>query len=199
VTPVDAGHRADLAELVASNGAGAAQLRAGRAKLAVAVFERVARRCREALGSDHIGALTVTGNLAVSLISSGRRREGIELLLANVADRSRVLGEEDPRTLIARDALAVGYRLAGRVDEAVELSAQVVALRTRVLGPQHPDTLTSRMGLLLAQAAAGDVESATAGLVSALTDAERALGLRHRHTLAIAECGSSIGLVHVTS
>jgi hypothetical protein len=31
-------------------------------------------------------------------VSAGRRREGIRLIAVNVADRSRVLGEEDPRT-----------------------------------------------------------------------------------------------------
>jgi thioredoxin-like negative regulator of GroEL len=126
-------------------------------------------------------------------VSAGQRREGIRLIAENVADRSRVLGEEDPRTLTARDALAVAYRLQGDVDDAVQLSGKVTAQRMRVLGAAHPDALTSRMGMARSQAAAGDLDAAAALLSAAMQDAE-SLPPRHPHRTALAECAEAIGM-----
>ncbi len=185
----------DIHELARKNAEGVALFEAGSAKAAVSVFAKALDGCRFTLGDDHPATLTVAGNLAVAQVSAGRRRDGLDALLANVADRARALGDDDPRTLTALDALAVAYRLAGRVDDAVELSQQVTAHRLRTLGATHLDTLTSRMGLTLAQAAAGDISSAASVLASALADAERAYGEKHPHTVALVECGRSIGLV----
>ena len=79
------------------------------------------------------------------------------------------------------------------------LSRRVTGQRRRTLGDAHLDTLTSRMGLTLAQAAAGDIGSAATELTAAIADAESTHGSRHPHTVALLECGRSIGLVRRAS
>ena len=81
---------ADLDQLAGANAEAAALYRSGRAKAAVPIFEEVLGHCRSALGPDHPVSLTVEGNLAVSLVTAGKRREGIELMTQNVAERARV-------------------------------------------------------------------------------------------------------------
>jgi hypothetical protein len=179
-------------DLAARNARAAALLTDGNVKEAADVFEDTLRGCRALLGRDHHATLIVAGNLGVARVLAGRRK-GIQLIALNVADRSRVFGEEDPRTLTARDALAVAYRLQGDVDDAVQLSGEVAAQRMRVLGPVHPDTLTSQMGLARSRAAAGDLEAATALLRVAMQDAE-SLPPRHPHRTALVECAEAIGM-----
>lgn len=184
---------AELAELTAI---GAAHFRAGRHAAAVEAFQQVLLGCRVRLGADHVGTLTVAGNLAVARIAAGQRRPGISELEANVAERIRVLGDTDPRTLTARDALATAYRLAGDVDDALALAKQVTAQRMRSFGPADPDTLISRMGLIRAVAAAGDISTAVDMLNSALRDAEAAHGPHHWTTRGLLQCGEHSGILH---
>lgn len=183
------------AELVARHEGAVAAYADARPAEAVAAFTTVLEVCLDELGADDPATLTVAGNLAVSCVVAGRRRDGLRRLSENVARRTRVLGEEDPRTLTARDALAVAHRLAGDVDDAVALSEQVTAQRSRVLGAAHPDTLTSRMGLVRARAAAGDLEAAAHVLADALGDAESALGHDHPSARALVQCGRAVGLL----
>lgn len=166
----------------------------GRYRDAIPLFERVLTGCRERVSADHPNLLIVAGNLGVAYTAAGRRRAGLALLVASVADRARTYGETAAATMTARDALAVAYRLAGDGKNAVALSGQVAAQRRRVLGATHPDTLTSRMGLAAALDASGDRSSAVATLTVAIEDAQQSLGDRHPHTRALLECGEYIGL-----
>lgn len=185
----------DIEDLAAVHADAVALYSTGRHKDAAAVFSHTLDGCRELLGDQHDATLTVAGNLAVTHLLAGRRREGLPELEANLAERVRCWGDEDPRTLTARDAYAVALRLAGKVDDALSVSALVTSQRMRLLGAAHPDTLTSRMGLVQARAAAGDVGSASALLTAALSDAEAELGIRHRSTRALLECGHHLGLI----
>ena len=181
----------DLAALHAS----AAELCGrGRYREAIPLFELVLSGCRERVSADHPNLLTVAGNLGVAYTAVGRRRAGLALLVANVADRARTYGETATATMTARDALAVAYRLAGDVKNAVAVSSQVAAQRRRVLGAAHPHTLTSRMGLVAALDASGDRSAALATLTAAIGDAQQSLGDRHPHTRALLKCGEYVGL-----
>src|ERR671915_2476887 len=105
-------------ELAATHAAGLDLWRAGRVAEAVPVLEETLNGCRSGLGRDHPGTLTVAGNLGAICFSAGSWQEGLDLLAANVADRTHAFGPSDPRTLTAADALATAYRLVGRIDEA---------------------------------------------------------------------------------
>ena len=55
----------------------------------------------------------------------------------------KLLGEEDPNTLICMGNLAFTYRNQGRWNEAEQLEVQVMDKRKRLLGEEHPQTLIS--------------------------------------------------------
>jgi hypothetical protein len=177
-----------IAELAARNAEAARLCAAGRYRDAIARFEGTLVACEAVFGKNHIGTLTVAGNLAVAYVAADMPYYGIKLLTVNLADRARLLGDEDPRTLTARAALAVAHHLAGNDDDALALSTHVTEQRRRRLGPTHPDTLTSQMGLALALAAAGDRERAITLLTTAINAAEQAHGPKHTHTIALREC-----------
>ncbi len=110
--------RGGIHDLAARNARAAALFASGNAKEAADLFEDTLRGCRALLGRDHHATLTVAGNLGVARVSAGRRREGIQLIADNVADRARVFGEEDPRTLTALDALAATALLSAAMQDA---------------------------------------------------------------------------------
>lgn len=166
------------AALAAGNADAVTRLRDGDPHEARHLLAGTVVTCRALLGADHPDTLVAEGNLAVATVAA-QRAEGIDLLRTCVADRMRVFGPDDARTLAAQDALATAYRLVGRAKEAVDLAAHVAGLRRALLGPIHPDTLAARTGLGLAQAATGDVASAAAVLESALRDAAYAHGPGH--------------------
>lgn len=186
----------DVSALAARNADGVSYFAAGRVSEAVPRFEDAYEGCIGTLGGDHPHTLTVAGNLAAALVAAGERR-GLDMMITNLADRVRMFGADDPRTLAAADALASAYRLAGVADEAVELSTRVTADRRRILGPTHTDTLVSRMGMALARAAAGDVMAALTLLEVTLHDSEQAHGSRNPHTIAMranaAGCLAALG------
>jgi eukaryotic-like serine/threonine-protein kinase len=63
-------------------------------------------------------------------------------LLERAADiRLRVLGPEDPATLLSKHHLAVVLDTQGRFAEAEKLERETLDIRRRVLGTEHPDTL----------------------------------------------------------
>ena len=65
----------------------------------------------------------------------------------NLADRARVLGEDQPQTLTARNNLAYAYESAGLLGEAIPLFERALADFVLVVGEDHPDTLTARHNL----------------------------------------------------
>jgi hypothetical protein len=182
-------------ELVARNADAVCAYEAGRDEDAIVLFTQTLAGCHAILGSDHLGTLTVAGNLAVACVAGGQLCKGVELLRANLAARVRILGGEDPRTLTARDALAVALRMSGNHHDAVALSGEVAEQRRRTLGPTHPDTLTSQMGLALAiEAATGDVERAMTILTAAINAAQQVYGPNHTLTAVLTDCRGALAL-----
>ncbi|KAK1656895.1 hypothetical protein BDP55DRAFT_596875 [Colletotrichum godetiae] len=55
----------------------------------------------------------------------------------------KVLGPENPDTLISMDNLALVLRSQGKYDEAEQIHRQTLELSVKVLGPENPDTLIS--------------------------------------------------------
>ena len=58
-----------------------------------------------------------------------------------LARRRRILGADDPDTLLSAHNLAVTLYLEGDVAGGRRLLADTVARRRRVLGADHPDTV----------------------------------------------------------
>jgi Tetratricopeptide repeat len=55
----------------------------------------------------------------------------------------RILGHENPDTLMTINNLGLSYRDLGRTMEAAELQEKELEARQSLLGHEHPDTLTA--------------------------------------------------------
>ncbi|MFE1228064.1 tetratricopeptide repeat protein [Streptomyces sp. NPDC058745] len=99
-------------------------------------------------------------------------------------DRVRLLGEDQPDTLLSRNNLAVAYERAGHLSRAIQLHEQTLADRVRLLGEDHPDCLLSRNNLAHAHESAGDLGRAIPLHERNVKDMVRVLGTDHPLTLA---------------
>ena len=100
------------------------------------------------------------------------------------ATSDRILGPDNPGTLMAGSHLAQALLAAGQAADAVSWSQRVAAGHTRMLGPDHPGTIAARMSLGHALMAAGQPGHAVTVLGEAATDYERVRGPDHLHTLS---------------
>ena len=64
-----------------------------------------------------------------------------------LTDRIRILGNNNPNTLVSRNNLAYAYYEAGLLDEAIQLFEQTLHDCIRVLVEAHPFTATVRENL----------------------------------------------------
>jgi tetratricopeptide (TPR) repeat protein len=126
-------------------------------------------------------ALNALGRL---LRNAGRYAEAESLVEEALRIRERVLGWEDPSTLISVNSLAILYESQGRYMEAEPLYHRALAASERVLGGEHPDTLTSVNNLAALYASEGRYAEAEPLYQRALAARERVLGWEHPNTLA---------------
>ncbi|MFI2202868.1 tetratricopeptide repeat protein [Streptomyces sp. NPDC020192] len=74
------------------------------------------------------------------LRTQGRRRSALDLLKRATSASARILGEEDPSTLVVKRWSADAYREFGEFDRAVRLAESVVEDFERTLGATSPET-----------------------------------------------------------
>jgi tetratricopeptide (TPR) repeat protein len=117
------------------------------------------------------------------LRQEGRWREAEELFLSVVETRSRMLGEEHPKTLSAMANLAATYWNQGRWREAEELYVKVLEARRRVLGEEHPDTIRAMANLAATYRKQGRWEEAEELQVKVLEASRRVVGEEHPDTI----------------
>ena len=98
--------------------------------------------------------------LGKSFYFLGEAQKAAEQEEAARAIYARVLGPDDPLTLLAMHNLASSYAILGRVDEALRLREETLALRREKLGPDNPDTLASMNNLALSYGDAGRPDDA---------------------------------------
>ncbi|MCX5332560.1 FxSxx-COOH system tetratricopeptide repeat protein [Streptomyces sp. NBC_00140] len=146
----------------------------------------------------HVEALLDVGNpqedtVEVDLIlamagtfaeGQGQLSQAIDYYNRSLAAATRLLGEDDPSTLVSRNNLAYAYRSAGDLGRAVPLFERTLADFVRVLGEDHPDTLTSRSNLAGAYRAVGHLGLAVPLFERTLADRLRVLGEDHPDTLS---------------
>jgi len=85
----------------------------------------------------------LTGRTPTALDAAHAR----DLTAALLGDRIRLLGPDDPRTLMLRHELAHWTGFAGDRAAARDQLGALVADRVRAQGPSHPDTLQARRHL----------------------------------------------------
>lgn len=142
-------------------------------------------RLGDSLGSDHPEVvLRARTNLAHAYRDAERLAEAIDLFERVLADSTRGLGPDHPRTLAARDALAGVYRETDGLDRAIPLYERGLADRLRILGADNPDTLRSRNNLAYVYQTAGRLDQAIDLFTQNLAEHERLLGPDHALTLS---------------
>ncbi|MDV9175899.1 FxSxx-COOH system tetratricopeptide repeat protein, partial [Streptomyces sp. W16] len=137
------------------------------------------------LGPDHAHTWWVVNYLAMTFAAVGDHERALALH-QDLFDRRRVLGEDDPETLIAASNLAIRLADVGRVEEAVVLGEGTLARRRRVLGEDHPNTLIAASNLANRLADVGRVEEAVVLGEGTLAGQRRVLGEDHPNTLITA-------------
>jgi tetratricopeptide (TPR) repeat protein len=124
------------------------------------------------------------------LLRAGRSLAGARLTgpalsywtdLASASDR--ILGTDQPDTLMAGSQLARALLAAGQAAEAVAWSQRVMAGHDRVLGPDHPGTIAARVSLGRVMLAAGQHDRSVTVLDETVSDCEHILGTDHLRTL----------------
>ena len=129
-------------------------------------------------------ALNTRNSLAAAYEDAGRLAEAILLFEQTLAGRERLLGPDDPDTMLSRNDLARAYRDAGRVANAVPLVEQTLSTRERLFGADHPSTLASRNNLASAYRAIGRPAEAISLFEENIAVCEQLFGTDHPKTLA---------------
>jgi tetratricopeptide (TPR) repeat protein len=102
--------------------------------------------------------------------------------------RRRVLGGDQPDTLVLADRIASGLRGEDEYEQARVLDEDILTRRRRVLGEDHPDTLASAVSLAFDLRGVGEHEQARALYEDTLARCRRVLGNDHHITLFAAHC-----------
>jgi eukaryotic-like serine/threonine-protein kinase len=89
----------------------------------------------------------IRDTIGQTYIELGQYPQAREQLERAVDLYRRVLGAENPKTLIAMRRLGYAALLQGKYAEAEKLLSQALLAQRRVLGPEHPETLRSTINL----------------------------------------------------
>jgi hypothetical protein len=120
------------------------------------------------LGASHTAAIDVAERLAACLFALGETEECRPLFEEVVRLRARVLGNDDPATLLAACNMGACLALDGVYHAALQLNEDTVRRCERLLGTDHETTMLATANL--------------AGTLSRLGEHQRALAL-HRDVL----------------
>ncbi|WP_370413568.1 tetratricopeptide repeat protein [Streptomyces fradiae] len=99
--------------------------------------------------------------------------------------RERVLGADDPLTVLAREGVAECWARTNEAAAAAWAQEQVVDDLTRLLGEDRAETHLARARLAVTLRYLGDTDGAVRLLEGALAGLERLLGPAHRDTLRV--------------
>jgi tetratricopeptide (TPR) repeat protein len=132
---------------------------------------------------QRLGAAT---NLANAFYQQGKHAESETLYREVLAVRRRVLGPEDPDTLMTACNLANTLYSQGKRAGADTLYREVLEVQRRVLGPEHPDTLRTAGNLAAALDDQGKHAEAETLHREVLVVRQRVLGPEHPSTMTTA-------------
>ncbi|KAI6355522.1 hypothetical protein MCOR25_008168 [Pyricularia grisea] len=99
-------------------------------------------------------------NLALMLDRQRKYEEAEEMCRTTLKLSEKVLGQENPDTLISINNLALMLYKQGKYEEAEQMLRTTLALREKVLGLENPDTLSSIKNLVLLLHSQGKYEEA---------------------------------------
>jgi tetratricopeptide (TPR) repeat protein len=123
----------------------------GRAREALALYQRAYDIRSASLGDDHLDSLASQSGIGRELGELQQLAEAERVVRATLATYERVLGEDHKETLDTKSLLALQMNYQGKYDESEAITRDVLERRRRLLGPDHVDTLgtMSDLGRLL--------------------------------------------------
>ena len=142
------------------------------------------------LGDRHLAVLRLRERRASAWRFLGRAAEAESEFRQILDARVRVLGPDNPDTLIARSDMARVLTERGKAAEAEAEFRHVLDAALRILGPDHPDTLITRHDIARALTEQGKATEAEAEFRQVLDAQQRTLGPGHpsalttRHNIA---------------
>jgi tetratricopeptide (TPR) repeat protein len=113
----------------------------GRAREALALYQRAYDIRVASLGDDHLDTLASQSGIGRELGELQQLAEAERIVRATLAAYERVLGEDHKETLDTRSLLALQLHYQGKYDESEAITRDVLERRRRLLGPDHVDTL----------------------------------------------------------
>jgi hypothetical protein len=121
-----------------------------------------------------------------------------EMFTRVLSGREKVLGLDNPYTLMTMNNLAIVLEQQDKLEEAEDLFRRRVKGREKVLGANHPDTIAATMNLASLMKLTGKAQQQTdtiqVMMQSALNRSEAVLGAQHPFTVKSARSlGSLIG------
>lgn len=140
---------------------------------------------REKLGAEHEDTCRAVNDLGIFLIKNGKSAEAQTLLLAALADHTRVFGRKHPITLQTMDALSTLYVEQMRSAEAEPLLREVIAIRKATLAPDSSEIVLSMNSLATLYADTGRFDDAETMFQDAAKTQERLKGRDHPFTLEV--------------
>jgi len=136
-------------------------------------------------------------NLAALLFREGRHSDAEKLCRQVLTIQLRVLGPENPYTLMTKSNLADSLFEDGNVHEAEKLRRETLETMARTLGPEHPSTLQTRANLAGTLIREGRYAEAEKNAREAFEVLSRTMGLRHPYTLnALQQLGTAMAHDH---
>ncbi|MBU3065033.1 tetratricopeptide repeat protein [Nocardia sp. NEAU-G5] len=165
---------------------------AGRAASAWLDRSRLALLEQAATESDNHDEGNAASNeareqLAAAYLAAGQDDRAIDLWRELLAERTRLHGDLDPRTVAAVHTLATAHHNAGQHDSAVSVYESALHAAERGHGEDHPETLARRQDLARAMLSTGQTAAAITLLRRIIADRERVLGRDHPGAAAARE------------
>jgi tetratricopeptide (TPR) repeat protein len=123
----------------------------GRAREALALYQRAYDLRAASLGDDHLDTLASRFGIGQELGQLQQLAEAEGTIRAVLQAYERVLGEDHKETLDTKSVLAEQMDYQGKYDESEAITRDILERRRRLLGPDHTDTLgsMSNLGLFL--------------------------------------------------
>ena len=151
---------------------------------AVELETQVMETEKEWFGRDNSNLVRSLTHLAkLKFEIKGKRSEAEKLALEAIDMGSRVMGPENPDTLVGIGLLALMYRRQGRLDEAEELETRVMDAYMSALGAEHPDTLISQSNIAAIFRGQGRYEESEQLYMQIIETSKRVIGREHPETL----------------
>jgi tetratricopeptide (TPR) repeat protein len=121
-------------------------------------------------------------------LSQGLFGQAESMFLEAVRIRKKILGSDEPSTLLSLNLLASVLADLGKYSEAESMYRQTLATREKVLSLDHPDTLGTMNNLAEVLRSQGKYLEAETMHKQTLATCEKLLGLNHPNTLKSVYC-----------